>query len=139
VDGQPKEIAMLSFHKINLRVIALLAVPTLLVAESDMAVARVDEAPSVTVRYHDLNLDSRDGIATLYGRIHAAAADVCRSVEGPKLVSRVFWTEWHACIDHAVAAAVHAVRNESLSAYHWERIRGWKLRSAATPKTAATH
>jgi UrcA family protein len=102
-----------------------------------MAVARVDEAPSETVRYHDLNLDSREGVATLYGRIHAAAEDVCRPVEGSRLVTRVFWTEWHACINHAVANAVDTVHNEKLSAYHWERIRGWKHRSVATLTSAA--
>src|SRR5580692_11329307 len=73
---------MLPFHKINRRVIALLVLPTLLVAASDMAVARVDEAPSVTVRYHDLNLNTPEGIANLYERIHAAAVVVCKSVEG---------------------------------------------------------
>jgi len=62
---------MLLFHKINLRMIALLVIPTLLFAESAMAAARVDEAPSVTVRYHDLNLESQEGIANLYERIHA--------------------------------------------------------------------
>ena len=130
---------MLTFHKINLRMFTLLVIPTLLVAGSDMAVARVDEAPSVTVRYHDLNLDSQEGIANLYERIHAAAAVVCKSAEGPQLVNRVFWSEWNACINHAVANAVHTVHNEKLSAYHWERSRGWKLRSMATLMSAARH
>ncbi len=130
---------MLPFQKINLRMIALLVIPTLLVAESDMAVARGDEAPSVTVRYYDLNLDSQEGIANLYGRIHAAAAVVCKSAEGPQLVNRVFWSEWNACINHAVANAVHAVHNEKLSAYHWERSRGWKLRSVATLMSDSRH
>jgi UrcA family protein len=130
---------MLPFHKINLRMFALLVVPTLLITESDMAVARVDEAPSVTVRYHDLNLDGQEGIAHLYERIHAAAVVVCKSAEGPQLVNRVFWSEWNACINHAVADAVHTVHNEKLSAYHWERSRGWKLRSVATLMSAARH
>jgi len=128
---------MVPFHKVNLRVIALLVIPTLLITASDMAVARDDEAPSVTVRYHDLNLNSREGIASLYQRIRAAAVNVCESVEGPQLVNRVFWREWNACINHAVANAVHDVHNENLSAYHFERIRGWKLRLVATPKSAA--
>jgi UrcA family protein len=125
--------AMLPFHKINLRVIALLAMPALLIAESNVAVAGVDAAPSIAVRYHDLNLNSREGTAALYERIHAAAVDVCKSVEGPQPVPRVLWNEWNACINHAVANAVHAVHNENLSAYHWERIRGWKLRLVAGP------
>jgi UrcA family protein len=123
---------MLPYHKINLRLFALLVIPTLLIAESGMAVARGDETPSVTVRYHDLNLDSQKGVANLYERIHAAAVVVCKSTEGPQLVNRVFWSEWNACINHAVANAVHTVHNEKLSAYHWERSRGWKLRSVAT-------
>ena len=130
---------MVLFHKVNLRVIALLVIPTLLITASDMAVARDDEAPSVTVRYHDLNLNSREGIASLYGRIRAAAVNVCESVEGPQLVNRVFWSEWNACINHAVANAVDTVHNEKLSAYHWERCRGWKLRSMATLMSAARH
>jgi UrcA family protein len=130
---------MLPFHKINWRMIALLVIPTLLIAESDMAVARVDDAPSVTVRYHDLNLNSPEGIANLYERIHAAAVVVCKSVEGPQLVNRVLWSEWNACINHAVANAVHDVHNEKLSAFHWERSRGWKLRSVATLMSAARH
>jgi UrcA family protein len=128
---------MLLFHKINLRMFALLVIPTLLIAESGMAVARVDEAPSVTVRYHDLNLDGQEGIANLFERIHAAAVVVCKSEEGPQLVNRAFWSEWNACINHAVANAVHTVHNEKLSAYHWERSRGWKLRSVATLMSAA--
>jgi len=130
---------MVPFHKVNLRVIALLVIPTLLITASDMAVARDDEAPSVTVRYHDLNLNSREGIASLYQRIRAAAVNVCESVEGPQLVNRVFWREWNACINHAVANAVHDVHNEKLSAFHWERSRGWKLRSVATLMSAAGH
>jgi UrcA family protein len=130
---------MWPFHEINLRMIALLVVPTLLIAESDMAVARVDEASSVTVRYHDLNLDGRDGVAKLYERIHAAAVDVCKSAEGPQLVNRVFWSEWNACINHAVENAVRVVHNDNLSAYSGERIRGWKLRSMPTLMSAARH
>jgi UrcA family protein len=130
---------MSPFHKINLRVLALLVIPTLLSAGSGVAVARVDEAPSVTVRYHDLNLNSTEGIADLYERIHAAAVIVCKSAEGSQFVNRVFWSEWNACINHAEANAVNTVHNEKLSAYRWERSRGWKLRSVATLMSAARH
>src|SRR5579859_2658370 len=128
---------MLRIHKISWRIIALLAIPTLWAAESQASVAGIDVPPSVVVRYHDLNLSSQEGVANLYGRIHAAAVVVCRSVEGPQLVSRVFWTEWNACINHAIANAVNCVHNENLSAYHWERIRGWKRRLAATGSSRA--
>ena len=49
---------------------------SLLFAKSGIAVTRVDESISVTVRYQDLNLDSPEGVASLCGRIHTAALDV---------------------------------------------------------------
>ena len=97
--------AMSPFLKLNLHVLALLVAPTLLSAGSGVAVARGDEAPSVTVRYHDLNLNSPEGVADLYERIHAAAVIVCKSAEGSQFVSRVFWSEWNTCINHAEANA----------------------------------
>jgi UrcA family protein len=115
---------MCVFHEINLRMVALLALPALLFAQSGIAVTRVDEAPSVTVRYYDLNLNSPEGIASLYGRIHAGAVNVCESAEGPQVVNRIFWNEWNKCIAQAVENAVNAVHNEKLSAYYWERNRG---------------
>ena len=117
---------MSAFHRINLRAAALLVMPALF-AHSAMAAPRVDEAPSETVRYHDLNLNSPEGVAGLYRRIQGAAADVCQSVEGSAFVNRLFWTEWNDCVSHAVANAVKTVHNDNLSAYHWERIRGLKL------------
>jgi UrcA family protein len=108
--------------------VAPLMIPALLFAESGMAVTRVDEAPSVTVRYYDLNLNSPEGVASLYGRIHAAALDVCKQAEGPQLVNRVFWSEWKECVAHAVANAVRDVHNEKLSTYYLERTRDWKRR-----------
>jgi UrcA family protein len=115
---------MCVFHELNLRMIALLALPALLFAESGIAATRVEEAPSVTVRYYDLNLNNPEGIASLYGRIHTAAVGVCESAEGPQLVNRMFWNEWNKCVTQAVENAVNAVHNEKLSAYYWQRNRG---------------
>jgi len=118
---------MFAFQRINLSAAALLLMPALF-AQSAMAATRVEEAlPSETVRYHDLNLNSPDGVAGLYRRIQGAAADVCQSVEGSHFVNRLFWTAWNDCVSHAVANAVKGVHNDNLSAYHWERIRGLKL------------
>jgi UrcA family protein len=113
-----------AFHKINLTLVAPHAILALLFAESGMAVPRVDEAPSVTVRYYDLNLDTPEDVASLYGRIRAAAIDVCKQSEGSQLINRVY----RVCVAHAIANAVKDVHNEKLSAYHWERIRDWKSR-----------
>jgi UrcA family protein len=115
---------MCAFHKINLRMVALLAIPALLFADSGMAATRTDEAPSVTVRYYDLNLNSPEGIASLYRRIHGAAVDVCESSEGPQVVNRIFWRGWNKCVAQAVENAVNTVHNDKLSAYYGERNRG---------------
>ena len=114
---------MLPLHKIALRMFALLVMPTLLVSESALAAARAEEVPSKTVRYHDLNLNSPEGVASLYERIHAAALDVCQSAEGPWRWGLEYWTEWDWCVNHAVANAVQSVHNDNLSAYYWEQIR----------------
>jgi UrcA family protein len=116
---------MLPSRKIQLRVIPLLMVSALLVAQSAIAAARVDDVPSVTVQYRDLNLNNREGIATLYTRIHTAALEVCKAEDGPQYLHRVFW---NACVAHAMASAVQTVHNDKLSAYHSERIRDWQSR-----------
>jgi UrcA family protein len=118
---------MLPIHKIRLRMIALLVIPALLAAQPALAAAPADEAPSKAVRYHDLNLNSPEGIVSLYERIHAAALDVCKSAEGPWRKGLESWIEWDWCVNHAVADAVQSVHNEKLSAYHWQRIRSRKL------------
>ncbi len=116
---------MSPLQKFSMPMIALLGLP-LLMAPSAIAGTRV-AAQSTIVRYHDLNLNSPEGIAGLYERLHAAAVDLCTSVEGHQPLNEALAVEREACINHAVAQAVHHVRNEKLSAFHWERIRGWKF------------
>jgi hypothetical protein len=55
--------------------------------------------------------------------VSLAAQDVA-----PQVVNRMFWSGWNGCVAHAIANAVKDVNNEKLSAYHWERTRGWKHR-----------
>lgn len=117
---------------------ALFLISMLSLTASVEAETRVDEPPTVTVRYRDLNLNTPEGVATLYGRIHAAAVIVCRPSEGPQLVSRVFWTEWNDCMSHAIANAVNTVHNDNLTAYHWRRVRGRNVRLVDSPESRAT-
>ena len=114
-----------------LAVIALAGAPLLL--RADLAAAAVDEAaPSVTVRYHDLNLNTPAGAASLYARIRRAANEVCHPLESRDLERKQYWDE---CFNHAVADAVKQVHNRTLSAYHWQRIRGWKTPRDPNPTT----
>ena len=110
-------------------------VSSLLLTELSAAAVSDDAEPSVTVRYHDLNLNSPEGIASLYGRIRGAAGQVCRPLENRELERKA---AWNYCFNHAVADAVRAVNNRTLSAYHWQRIRGWKHRDIEAPTTVAS-
>jgi UrcA family protein len=118
------------------RMVALLVLPALFMTESAFA-AVAAEAPAVTVRYDDLNLNSTAGVTSLYKRIENAATEVCRSAEGPQSVSRIQWKAWNECFYHSIAKAVKAVHNDKLSAYHWQRIRGWDYQATDAPTSVA--
>jgi len=72
-------------------------------------------APSVSVRYDDLNLDTVTGARTLYSRILAAAQVVCGS---PDIGNFPAFVAARNCQKEAVARAVHEVHNEKLSAIY---------------------
>jgi UrcA family protein len=111
----------------RMRLIAMLLTPMLLTVGSAIAAPRADQAPSVTVRYDDLDLNNSGDIARLYERLQVAALDVCKSAQGPGHQDVESWIEWDWCVRHATAEAVKAVHNEKLSAYRWERIYGRRL------------
>jgi len=118
-----------------LAVIALAGTPSLLLADLAAAAVVDESAPSVTVRYHDLNLNTPAGVAGLYGRIRGAAREVCHTLESRDFERKQYWDE---CFNHAVADAVKQVHNRTLSAYHWQRIRGWKAPRDPNPTTLAS-
>jgi UrcA family protein len=129
---------MLTSYRSIVRSVAMVlfaGLSSLLLTELSFAAVYDEPAPSVTVRFHDLNLNSPEGIASLYGRIRGAAEQVCRSLESRDLMRK---SQWQDCFSHAVADAVEAVHNEPLSAYHWQRIRGWKHHEMDTPTTVAS-
>jgi UrcA family protein len=128
---------MLISHRSIVRAVAMVAfagVSSLLLTELSIAAAD-DDAPSVTVRFHDLNLNSPEGVASLYGRIQRAADQVCHSLKSRDLERESYWND---CFNHAVANAVRSANNAPLSAYHWQRIRSWKHRDLETPTTVAS-
>jgi UrcA family protein len=127
---------MFKSHRVIVPVVALL-LPALCMVESAFGAVAAEVPPSVTVRYDDLNLNRTDGVANLYKRIQNAATEVCRPAEGPQSVSRMLWTAWNNCFYHAISAAVQAVHNDKLSAYHWQRIHGWGYQEADAPTTVA--
>jgi UrcA family protein len=120
------------------RIVALLILPALLTVEPAFAAGATQVPPSVTVRYEDLNLNSPRDVAGLYKRIENAATEVCRPAEGPQSISRIHWTAWNHCFYHAIASAVHTVRNDKLSAYHWQRVHGWSYPGSDVPAAVAS-
>jgi len=79
------------------------------------AAAPRDEAPSVTVRYDDLNLASTAGVDALYRRISSAASAVCRDEHTRDLTLQAAVEH---CRANAIAQAVAEVKNPQLAVVH---------------------
>jgi UrcA family protein len=75
-----------------------------------------DEAPSVTVRYSELDLMREDGARSLIGRISQAARAVC----GPEPASYAIgaFYLYRDCIKDSTAAAVRSVNAPLVSALY---------------------
>lgn len=77
-----------------------------------VGVAQGAEAPTKTVRFQDLNLNTDAGAQVLYKRIHGAATLVCGNYDVHDLVVA---RAHKACVDRAVTDAVAAVNNQMLT------------------------
>ena len=128
---------MYQSNSLIVRMFALLVLPALFMAEPAFAAPAAEAPLSATVRYGDLDLKTPEGVTGLYKRIENAATEVCRPAQGPESVSRLLWTAWDECFYHSIASAVKAVHNDKLSAYHWQRIGGWKYGDPDTTATVA--
>jgi UrcA family protein len=73
-----------------------------------------DAAPSVTVKYADLNIGSRADAQVLLKRIEAAANTACGGAPDIRRLDQ--WTSFRACRRSAVARAVAAVESPMLTA-----------------------
>jgi UrcA family protein len=71
-----------------------------------------DQAPSLVVRYGDLDLTTDAGVRTLYRRLSIAAHEVC-PFEDSKSLTQVAYN--HTCRAEAVARAVHDINNPQLA------------------------
>jgi UrcA family protein len=102
------------------------------------AIIPTSTSRSVTVKYHDLDLNTAADVHALYARIRAAAVTVCTLPGDEQPGNGALPAERDKCVDHAVAGAVRAVRNDKLSAYHWRRINVWKHRFGEAPTARST-
>jgi UrcA family protein len=88
---------------------------------SGFAAAGPRDANSVVVRYGDLNLNSKAGIAVLHKRISNAAKSVCSSLDTRILGLR---DAYDACVADAIAGGVAAVGNQDLTQFNDTKGKG---------------
>jgi UrcA family protein len=81
--------------------------------------APVSDAPSIAVRYDDLNLATSAGAEALYHRIRNAASQVCRISYTHDVGALAKNRE---CQANAIAAAVNSVNSSQLAALHAARV-----------------
>src|SRR4051812_45250695 len=74
-----------------------------------------DTPPSVVVKYGDLDLGSKNGVAALHSRLNRAAKQVCSPLDSRVLGLR---EQFDQCVTDAVTDAVRTVGNPNLSLYH---------------------
>ena len=81
--------------------------------------------PDVTVRFGDLNLDDPRDAATLYVRLHQAAARVCPTSGMGRLyvVRRVI----DRCMEEVIGGAVDSIHKPLLTAYTAERLESRRI------------
>ena len=73
-----------------------------------------DAAPSVSVKYRDLDIGSPAGARVLLERIEAAAGTACGGAPDIRQLDR--WASFEACRKSAVARAVDSVDSPMLTA-----------------------
>jgi UrcA family protein len=95
------------------------ALAALGVTATASAAPQSDAAPSITVRYNDLNLATQSGIDALYARISVAARQVC-PVADYRVLNSVSASD--QCRAEAVAHAVQKVNNPKLAVLHTARV-----------------
>jgi UrcA family protein len=82
--------------------------------------ARADEAkqnlPSISVSYSDVSFATTQGAAKVYGRLKAAARQVCGVNDGVKDVAMIIAA--HDCYQSALADAVRRIDRPALTALH---------------------
>ena len=95
------------------------AAAALTVATTSFATPPSSDAPSVTVRYDDLNLTTTAGVNALYHRISTAARAVC-----PDTYSRDLGVvaAGERCQASAIAHAVSDLHNPQLALLHASRV-----------------
>jgi UrcA family protein len=108
-------------HTHNTRNPIRIVMATVALVAAFAGAARAGDAPQVHVRYADLNVNTAAGATVLYQRIRRAAVEVCdvRNTRDLAVLDKV-----KVCTDHAVAEAVGAVNNPTLTGVYMSKMGG---------------
>jgi UrcA family protein len=79
-----------------------------------------DPIPQVRVAIADVNLSNPQGIATVYTRLHQAAAEVCG--HEPQFRELGQHAAWSKCVETALDEAVVQVHSIGLAALHAKHV-----------------
>ncbi|MGH9523321.1 MAG: UrcA family protein [Terriglobales bacterium] len=82
--------------------------------------ANSPEAPSVIVKFGDLNISNPEGAAALYSRIRDAARGLCSPLDRGDLASKM---DEDICVNQAIEDAVTRVDQPALSAVYAAKFR----------------
>lgn len=106
----------------NLSLVGVAAVALLACSQQSFAASLIAQPGRTrTVSAGDLDLNRSAGVATLYGRIQAAARAVCReeALHFRRSTNRLAPMNWRqSCVAQAVDGAVARADNVQLSALH---------------------
>jgi UrcA family protein len=80
-----------------------------------------ESAPSVVVRFADLDLSRSEGAAALYRRLKGAAQTVCAPLDGRNLAQHF---GFEACVKSAISTAVATVDRPALTEYYAAKTSG---------------
>ncbi len=94
--------------------------------------AQPGDVPSQIVKFGDLNLNSTEGVATLYKRIHRAAEQLCPSSSETRLLASASSAQ---CVAQSEARAVKDVNNAALTGYYMVKTGGSKPAVLASNNT----
>jgi UrcA family protein len=84
-------------------------------AAMSAAVSSRYEVATRTVKFGDLNLNSRADVATLYARIKAAANEVCEPIDSRSIDGLV---RLRQCKEQAISQAVADAKSSQLMTFH---------------------
>jgi UrcA family protein len=91
--------------------------PSVMLYSAAQAGEPASNVPHKVVSFRDLNLNTPEGVAVLYGRIKTAAYEVCGNPERWDLGQR----KLQICIDSSVSRAVAQVNSPMLTSLYNEK------------------